>query len=100
MNRGPHPWGANLIPALRLAPRTVIVMDATEVYVGLRRDVTIAYSDQVRFESDQVVARVTSRWAGVGLTDTKAVRVLTKAVSGTDRRGARREVSPGGPEIT
>ncbi|MFF3062629.1 phage major capsid protein [Streptomyces sp. NPDC057909] len=76
-------WGANLISAPRLASGTVILMDTSCVYVGLREDVSIAYSDQVKFLEDQVVARVTSRWAGVGLTDVKAVRVLTKTVNGT-----------------
>lgn len=76
-------WGANLIPAPRLAAGTVILMDASQVYVGLRQDVNVAYSDQVKFLEDKTVARVTSRWAGVGLTDVKAVRVLTKAINGT-----------------
>ncbi|MFE7787654.1 phage major capsid protein [Streptomyces sp. NPDC057460] len=76
-------WGANLISAPRLASGTVILMDATQVYVGLREDVNIAYSDQVKFLEDELVARVTSRWAGVGVTDVKAVRVLTKTVNGT-----------------
>ncbi|MGW9025153.1 hypothetical protein ACWGQ5_13150 [Streptomyces sp. NPDC055722] len=58
-------------------------MDSSQVYVGLRRDVNVAYSDQVKFLEDKTVARVTSRWAGVGVADTKAVRVLTKAINGT-----------------
>ncbi|OPC81144.1 hypothetical protein B4N89_09440 [Embleya scabrispora] len=70
-------WGANLIPAPRLAPGTVIVMDPTQVFTGLRSDVVLAFSDQVLFTEDKTVARVTSRWAGVGLSDIKAVRILT-----------------------
>jgi HK97 family phage major capsid protein len=76
-------WGASLIPAPRLAAGTVILMDASQVYAGLRRDVNVAYSDEVKFLEDKTVARVTSRWAGVGVTDVKAVRVLTKAINGT-----------------
>lgn len=76
-------WGASLIPAPRLAAGMVILMDATQVYAGLRRDVNVAYSDEVKFLEDKTVARVTSRWAGVGVTDTKAVRILTKAINGT-----------------
>jgi HK97 family phage major capsid protein len=76
-------WGASLIPAPRLAAGTVILMDASQVYAGLRRDVNVAYSDEVKFLEDKTVARITSRWAGVGVTDVKAVRVLTKAINGT-----------------
>ncbi|MEU0437330.1 phage major capsid protein [Streptomyces sp. NPDC006290] len=76
-------WGASLIPAPRLAAGTVILMDASQVYAGLRRDVNVAYDNSVRFLNDETVARVTSRWAGVGVTDVKAVRVLTKAINGT-----------------
>ncbi|MEU6278447.1 phage major capsid protein [Streptomyces populi] len=76
-------WGASLLSAPRLAAGTVILMDSSQVYAGLRQDVNVAYSDQVRFLNDETVARVTSRWAGVAVTDVKAVRVLTRAINGT-----------------
>ncbi|MFE5873579.1 phage major capsid protein, partial [Streptomyces roseifaciens] len=73
-------WGAQLIGAPRLPAGTVVLMDPAYIHVGLRRNVMVAYSDQVLFMQDSDAAKITTRWAGVGLADPKAVRVLTKAV--------------------
>lgn len=70
-------WGVPLVSAPRLAPGTVIVMDGTQVYVGVRRDATVSYQDL--FDTDEIGCRITTRWAGVELLDTKAVRILTGA---------------------
>ncbi|WP_159054064.1 phage major capsid protein [Streptomyces sp. AS58] len=72
-------WGANLISAPRLAAGNVILMDPSQVWTGLRQDVSLAYDESVYFAQNKVAIRLTSRWAGVGLTDVKAVRVLTGA---------------------
>ncbi|MFJ1758146.1 phage major capsid protein [Kitasatospora sp. NPDC088134] len=76
-------WGANPIPAPRMASGMVALMDSSQVWAGLRQDVEIMYSEEYFFAQDKLRIRLTSRWAGVGLTDTKAARVLTKAANGT-----------------
>ncbi|MFG2846062.1 phage major capsid protein [Kitasatospora sp. NPDC048296] len=76
-------WGADLIPAPHLPAGTIIIMDGNQVYTGLRRQIELQYSFEFFFDTDRLGARVTSRWAGVGVADTRAVRILTKAVNGT-----------------
>ncbi|MFI9720804.1 phage major capsid protein [Streptomyces sp. NPDC052396] len=73
-------WGADLIPAPHLPAGTVIVMDGRHVYTGLRREIELQFSWEFFFDTDRLGARVTSRWAGVGVADTRAVRILTKTL--------------------
>ncbi len=76
-------WGAQLIPAQRLPAGTVILMDKSQVYTGLRREVSLMFSGEYFFNQDKYGARLTSRWAGVNVSDLHAVRILTKTVSGS-----------------
>lgn len=76
-------WGARLAAAQKLPSGTVILMDNSQVYAGLRRQVQLMFSGEFYFDTDKLGARITSRWAGVGVADLKAVRILKKTVNGT-----------------
>ncbi|MFI5683796.1 phage major capsid protein [Streptomyces sp. NPDC051636] len=74
-------WGLPILPSAFLAPKTVIVADASRIVVGVRRNATVKVSEDARFDSDQVGFKLTMRMAGVSLAEASSVQIVKAAAS-------------------
>ncbi len=72
-------WGLPVMVSGFLPAKTVVVADASRLFVGIRRNATIKISEDARFTSDQVGFKLTMRVAGVGVAEASSVQVI-KAV--------------------
>jgi HK97 family phage major capsid protein len=70
-------WGLPVLTSANIPAGTAIVADGSRVFIGIRNDVSVAVSDQVRFDYDQVAFRATLRVAGVNVAEAASVQVLT-----------------------
>lgn len=68
--------GATVYPTPTLAVGNVIVADAAQIVVGIRRDVEVSFSSEAKFTADSVAARVTARtdW---GINDIRGLVAIT-----------------------
>ncbi|MFC4067989.1 phage major capsid protein [Actinoplanes subglobosus] len=74
-------WGLPILPSANVPARTVIVADASRVYLGVRRDVTVKRSDEYAFGEDMSSWRATSRWAGIRVAEATSVQKIVAAAS-------------------
>ncbi|MEV5415144.1 phage major capsid protein [Streptomyces albogriseolus] len=72
-------WGLPVMVSGFLPAKTVVVADASRLFVGIRRNASIKISEDARFTSDQVGFKLTMRVAGVGVAEASSVQVI-KAV--------------------
>ncbi|MEU4714685.1 phage major capsid protein [Micromonospora purpureochromogenes] len=73
--------GLPLLPTMNLPARTVIVADASRVFVGVRKDVRLAKSDAWKFDSDSMGYRATFRIAGVRVAEAASVQRIVAAAA-------------------
>ncbi|WP_130494384.1 phage major capsid protein [Motilibacter rhizosphaerae] len=73
--------GLPLLVSANLPARTVIVADASRIYVGVRRDVNIAYSADAFFGADSLGLRLTYRLAGINVAEATSVQILKASAS-------------------
>jgi HK97 family phage major capsid protein len=72
--------GLPLLPSISLPAKTVIVADASRIFVGVRKDVRLARSEQWKFDSDAIGYRATYRIAGVRVAEATSVqRIVSSA---------------------
>jgi HK97 family phage major capsid protein len=74
-------WGIPILPSNNVPARTVLVADASRVYIGVRRDVTVLRSDEYGFGEDLVSWRATARWAGIRVAESTSVQKVVAAAS-------------------
>jgi HK97 family phage major capsid protein len=73
-------FGLPLYPTMNLPVRTVIVADASRAFVGIRKDIRLARSEDWKFDSDSVGYRATYRIAGVAVAEATSVqRIVASA---------------------
>lgn len=73
--------GLPLYPTANLPARTVIVCDASRVFVGVRRDIRLARSEEYKFDSDVVSWRATYRVAGISVAEATSTQVIVAAAA-------------------
>ena len=79
--------GATLYPTAQLPEGVALVGDTSQIVVGVRRDIDVAFSGDAKFTSDSVAAR--SRHASIGASTTRAASSCSTPRSGPDGdRGA------------
>ncbi|WIM94261.1 phage major capsid protein [Actinoplanes oblitus] len=72
--------GLPLLVSGNLPARTVIVADATRLYIGIRRDVKVERSSDARFAEDLVSFKATFRVAGVKAAEATSIqRIVASA---------------------
>ncbi|MGK5682505.1 hypothetical protein [Actinoplanes sp. URMC 104] len=72
--------GLPILPSANVPVRTVFVADATRLYVGVRRDLTLNVSQDYQFGNDVTSWRLTYRLAGVRAAEaTSAVKIVASA---------------------
>lgn len=64
--------GALLVSTPALPVGTAVVGDASQILVGVRKDISVEFSVHARFTADGTVARVTARTAW-GLNDSRGL---------------------------
>lgn len=74
-------WGLPILVSGHLPAKTVVVADASRLYVGIRRNATVKISEDARFDSDQVGFKLTMRVAGVGVAESASVQIVKAAAS-------------------
>ncbi|WP_343997621.1 phage major capsid protein [Streptomyces thermocarboxydovorans] len=74
-------WGLPILPSAFLPVRTVVVADASRLFVGVRRNAQVKVSEDARFSSDQVGFKLTMRVAGVGVAEAASVQIVKAAAS-------------------
>ena len=74
-------WGLPILVSSNVPVRTVIVADASRIYVGVRRDLTINRSDEYGYGEDLVSWRVTSRWAGIRVSEATSVQKIVASAT-------------------
>ncbi|MFK4022352.1 phage major capsid protein [Streptomyces albogriseolus] len=74
-------WGLPVMVSGFLPAKTVVVADASRLFVGIRRNASIKISEDARFTSDQVGFKLTMRVAGVGVAEASSVQVIKAAAS-------------------
>jgi HK97 family phage major capsid protein len=74
-------WGLPVMVSGFLPAKTVVVADASRLFVGIRRNAAIRISEDARFSSDQVGFKLTMRVAGVGVAESSSVQVIKAAAS-------------------
>ncbi|WP_158943484.1 phage major capsid protein [Streptomyces sp. NRRL S-378] len=74
-------WGLPILVSSFLAPKTVVVADASRIVVGVRRTAQVKVSEDARFDVDQVGFKLTMRMAGVSLAEPASVQIVKAAVS-------------------
>ncbi|WP_327009472.1 phage major capsid protein [Dactylosporangium sp. NBC_01737] len=73
--------GLPLLPTINLPARTVIVADATRVWVGVRRDVRLARSEEWKFQEDSLGYRATYRIAGVRVAEATSIQKIVASAT-------------------
>ncbi|MGN9917665.1 phage major capsid protein [Micromonospora palomenae] len=72
--------GLPLLPTMNLPVRTVIVADASRVFLGIRKDVRLARSESWKFDSDSIGYRAVIRVAGLRVAEAASVqRIVASA---------------------
>lgn len=71
--------GVRLIAVPQLSGGQVLVVDRSSLFLILRNDFEVTFSDQAKFSTDQVVARVKGRFAVACATPEKSLRKITAA---------------------
>lgn len=74
-------WGLPILVSGHLPAKTVVIADASRLYVGIRRNATVKISEDARFDSDQVGFKLTMRVAGVGVAEAASVQIVKGAAS-------------------
>jgi HK97 family phage major capsid protein len=70
--------GATLWPTPTLPRGSAVIGDASQIVVGVRRDIDVQFSAHAKFTADSVVARVTAR-ADWGVNDERGLVLLQAA---------------------
>ncbi|MEV6300400.1 phage major capsid protein [Actinoplanes sp. NPDC051861] len=74
-------WGLPILPSANLPVRTVIVADASRIYVGVRRDIRLNRSDEYGYGEDVVSWKGTARYAGIRVAEATSVQKIVAAAS-------------------
>jgi HK97 family phage major capsid protein len=67
--------GLPLLPSANIPARTLIVADASRIYLGVRKDVRLALSTDLAFDKDVVSYRATYRIAGIRVAEATSVQI-------------------------
>jgi len=71
------PFGATIVPAPKMAPDDVLVVDTTRVWLVTHDDFEVAVSGEAGFTSDQTLLRVKGRFNVATPVAAKALRTFT-----------------------
>lgn len=74
-------WGLPILVSGFLPAKTVVVGDASRLFVGIRRNAQVKISEDAGFTSDKVGFKLTMRVAGVGVAEAASVQVVKAAAS-------------------
>lgn len=74
-------WGLPILPSAFIAPKTVIVADASRLFAGIRKNAQVRVSEDARFDADQVGFKLTMRVAGVAVAEADSVQIVKAAAS-------------------
>ncbi len=73
--------GLPILVSSNLPTKTVIVADASRIFVGIRQAAEIAVSEHVSFDTDQVAFRLTQRLAGLQVAEATSIQTIVASAS-------------------